>query len=50
VATVAEAFSSLLWAGTAALVAAEARHIWLPALLAVSALAIAWLLRPKPAG
>lgn len=47
-ATLAEAFSSIMWAGTAALLAAE---LWLfiaPALFAILVMAIARAMRPKP--
>ncbi len=48
-ATLCEAFSSILWAGTGALWAAGNAALVLPALLAVAVLGIARLIAPKPA-
>jgi ABC-2 type transport system permease protein len=49
IATFAEAFSSIAWAGAAALAAAEAWIAFVPALIAVAILASAGLLRPRAA-
>ncbi len=50
VATLAEALSSILWAGTAAVAAAGL--LWLaiaPAVLTPALLAVTWMIRPRPA-
>jgi ABC-2 type transport system permease protein len=47
IATLAEALSSILWAGTAALVAAESWLALGPALFALLTLGGAWLVRPR---
>jgi ABC-2 type transport system permease protein len=49
IATVAEALSSILWAGTAALVAAGTWFAAAPALLALLTLAGTWIIRPRQA-
>jgi ABC-2 type transport system permease protein len=49
VATVAEALSSVLWAGTAALAAAGSWLAWGMALIAVLILAGTWMIRPRQA-
>jgi ABC-2 type transport system permease protein len=50
IATLAEALSSILWAGTAALVAAESWLAFGPALFALLTLGGAWLVRPRREG
>ncbi len=47
-ATLAEAFSSIMWAGMAALLAAQYTLFIAPALFAVAVLAFARMMRPKP--
>jgi ABC-2 type transport system permease protein len=48
VSTIAEALSSIFWAGTAVLIAGDQYWIsLLPAVMAVATLAIAWWLSPK---
>jgi ABC-2 type transport system permease protein len=49
IATVAEALSSILWAGTAAMVAAGSWFALAPALLALLTLAGIWAIRPRQA-
>ncbi len=49
VATVAEALSSILWAGTAVLAAAGTWLAAAPALLALLTLAGTWAIRPRQA-
>jgi ABC-2 type transport system permease protein len=46
-ATIAEALSSIMWAGTAVLVAGDQWLALLPGVLAVAVLAVAWSLSPK---
>jgi ABC-2 type transport system permease protein len=47
VATISEALSSIMWAGTAVLAAGEQLIAWLPAFLAVVVLLVAWTISPK---
>ncbi len=49
IATVAEALSSILWAGTAAMVAAGSWFASATALLAFLTLAGTWVIRPRQA-
>ena len=48
IATFAEAFSSILWAGTAGLAVAGARFAPVLALVAIGMLALTWMIRPRP--
>ena len=45
--TLAEALSAILWAGTAALAAMGTWFAIAPAIIAVLALAVIWLIKPK---
>ena len=47
VATFAEAFASVLWAATAAVIAAGSWFALAPALLALAVLALVWMIRPR---
>ncbi len=49
IATLAEAFSSICWAGTAALVAVGNWLALVPAVLALTVLAFVWMIRPREA-
>lgn len=48
-ATISEAFASIMWAGTAALVAAGSAIGLLPAVIAIGVLGVAFIIRPRAA-